>query len=147
MAYYIFNKNSENLQNVLYKIAENISDLNNLNIDKNYYTILENNEQNFDAIKSNLKIPVKYIGNEVIFENISFNFEKPVLENYISQNAILIKYFLKANINHPAFSMWNNYHNQLVNLNLNTITYPLKISLEQYFKNNNQPYFNILQLP
>ena len=147
MAYYIFNKNSENLQNVLYKIAENISDLNNLNIDKNYYTILENNEQNFDEIKSNLKIPVKYIGNEVIFENISFNFEKPVLESYISNNAILIKYFLKANINNPAFSMWNNYYNQLVNLNLNTITYPLKISLEQYFKNNNQPYFNILQLP
>lgn len=147
MAYYIFIKNSENLENVLFKIAENTSDLNNLNIIKDDYFILENNQQNFDEIKSNLKTPLKYIGNEVIFENVSFNFEKPTLQNYISNNTILIQYFLKANINHPAFNMWNNYYNQLINLNLDTLTYPLKISLEQYFKNNNQPYFNILQLP
>jgi len=158
MAYYIFSKNSEGMNGSIVKIAENINDLNTLNINKNDYSILEDNIQDFDQIKLNIKIPIKYIQNNVFFEenitNTEFptspgaeEFDKLNLKRKINDYCALIKNFLKNNPNHIQFQKWNNYFNQLNNLNLDNLTYPLGITLEQYFKNNNQPYFNILQLP
>jgi hypothetical protein len=69
------------------------------------------------------------------------------LKNYINRLKIQIKQFLDNNPNHPLFNRWNNYYNQLNNLNLDSITYPLNKSLEQYFNDLGQPSYNILQLP
>ena len=60
MAYFVFNKNSENLSGVLYRIAENEFDLNNLNIIKSDYKIIEDSQDNFNAVKLNNKT-VSYI--------------------------------------------------------------------------------------
>ena len=40
MAYFIFRKNTDNLQGNIYRIAENQSDLNNLNIEQSDYKVI-----------------------------------------------------------------------------------------------------------
>jgi hypothetical protein len=59
----------------------------------------------------------------------------------------LINFFKENNSNHPSFEIWSNYYNQLNNLNLDSISYPLDKSLEQYFNDLGQPSYNILQMP
>ena len=66
---------------------------------------------------------------------------------YIDNLKYQIKNFTDNNPNHPLFSRWTNYYTQLNNLNLDSVTYPLNKSLEQYFDDLGQPSYNILQLP
>jgi hypothetical protein len=72
---------------------------------------------------------------------------KNKLVNYIDNFKIPMNDFLKNNNNHPLLISWNDYYNQLNNLNLDNIVYPLNKSLEQYFNDIGQPSYNILQLP
>jgi hypothetical protein len=60
---------------------------------------------------------------------------------------MLINTFLKNNPNHPAYSLWENYYNQLANLDINAISYPLNMSIEQYFNSQGLTSLNPLQLP
>jgi len=148
MSYFIFQNNSDNIEGVLYKIAENQSDLNNLNIPQSVYKIIESSQENFNDVKLGKKDVVKYQGENIIFSNVliySINQEK--LFSEVNQNKLMINQFLNNNKNHPLFNSWQNYYNQLNNLNLSTITYPLNKSLEQYFDDLGQPSYNILQLP
>jgi hypothetical protein len=164
MSYFIFTKNTENVEGSLYKIAENQFDLDNLNIDKNSYTILEDSQFNFDLVKYNSKAILKYNNNIITYVDFQIVFEddiiintkgekivnytaKQFLKDYIEKVKNPIKQFLNNNNNHVLFSKWNNYYNQLDSLNLDTITYPLNKSLEQYFKDENKPSLNILQIP
>jgi hypothetical protein len=164
MSYFIFTKNTENVEGSIYKIAENQFDLDNLNIDKNSYTILEDSQFNFDLVKYNNKAILKYSNNIITYVDFQIFFEdniiinskgeqvvtytaKQFLKDYIERVKNPIKQFLNNNNNHVLFSKWNNYYNQLNSLNLDTITYPLNKSLEQYFKDQNKPSLNILQLP
>jgi len=158
MSYFIFSKNSENLEGSIYKIAENEFDLNNLNIIKSDYKIIEDSQINFDAVKYGTKNIIKY-NNTITYEDISTVFAdskkegvvvksgKESLNEYISSYKIYIKQFTDNNANHPLYSRWNNYYSQLNTLNLNSIQYPLNMSLEQYFKDQNQTSLNPLQLP
>jgi hypothetical protein len=148
MSYFIFTPNLDNENGTLYRIAENISDLNNLNINKLDYKIIEDSQINFDTVKYGTKIILKYNNNNIIYENVTPSFLK--IENiiqYIERFKNKIKQFTENNQNHPLFSRWNNYYDQLNSLNLNTITYPLNKSLEQYFFDLGQPSYNILQIP
>jgi hypothetical protein len=148
MAYFIFQKNSDDLDGTIYKIAENESDLNNLNIFKNEYKIIEDSIENFNYVKNGIKFPKKYINNTIVYEDISIIFKhKETLETFINNFQRILKYFLDNNQTHPHFERYNNYYNQLNNLNLNLITYPLNKSLEKYFIDLGQPSFNILQIP
>jgi len=152
MAYFIFAKNCDDLNGTLYRIAENENDLNNLNIEKSSYKIIEDSQSNFDAIKYGTKSIIKYNNNIITYENISNVFLDPIREKAhlnicISNFKICIKQFLDNNSNHPLFDRWNNYNNQLSSLNLDSITYPLNKSLEKYFNDLGQPSYNILQLP
>jgi hypothetical protein len=54
MSYFIFTNNTEDITNTIYRIAENQSDLNNLNIDKSIYKIIEDSQENFNAVKLNI---------------------------------------------------------------------------------------------
>ena len=159
MAYFIFTK-SENKSGSLYRIAENQSDLNNLNIVQSDYTIIEDSSVNFDAVKYGTKNIVQYNGNTIVYEDSFTSFvddinkegkiiksAKLILSDYISYFKTFIQDFTKNNKNHPLFNRWNDYYNQLNTLNLDNITYPLNVSLEQYFKDNNQTSLNPLQLP
>lgn len=150
MAYFIFAKDSDNIENMISKIAENQNDLNNLNISQDAYKIIEDTQTNFELVKYGQKTPKKYNGNTITYEDISYDgifLKKETLAPYVELYINQIQQFLNVNPKHPLFNMWNNYYIQLKNLNLNTITYPLGKSLEQYFKDQNQPSLNPLQLP
>jgi hypothetical protein len=150
MAYFIFQKNLDNVTGTIYRIAENFSDLNYLNIIQSDYKIIEDSQTNFNLVKYGTKYVLKY-NNDIITYGIeeteTFFSAKENLKNYIFNNKKIIEGFLDNNKNHPLFNQWNNYLNQLNNLNLDLITYPLNKSLEQYFNDLGQPSFNILQLP
>lgn len=149
MAYFIFQKNSPNIEGTIHRVAENDSDLNNLNINKNDYKIIKDDNVNFDDIKSNKIYIVKYDNNDKItFIDGEITFNKlGNLQNYVNNLKNQLKYFLNSNSNHLSFTKWNSYYNQLNELNYDSFIFPLALSLEQYFKNNNKPYFSILQLP
>jgi hypothetical protein len=148
MAFFIFNKNQGDQSGNLYRIAENQSDLNNLNILQGDYKIIEDSQNNFNDVKLNNKIINGYNNETISYENINTLYNnKDLLNSHIKNTKKSIKDFLDSNINHPLFNQWNNYYNQLNNLNLDNITYPLNKSLEQYFNDLGQPSFNILQLP
>jgi hypothetical protein len=148
MSYFIFNKNLDNVSGTLYRIAENYTDLNYLNIIKDDYKIIEEGLDNFNAVKYGLKFPEKYNNNIITFIDTYFSFpNKKNLSDYINNIKILIKEFLDNNKNHSQFNNWNNYYNQLNNLNLNALAYPLNKSLEQYFNDLGQTSLNPLQIP
>jgi len=148
MSYFIFLKDLDNVEGSLYRIAENQSDLDNLNIIKTDYKILEDSQANFDLVKYRNK-SVFYNNNSLIFKDhqIIPTRIKIHLELYISQVLKSIKIFLENNPNHILYNRWNDYYNQLNSLNLDSISFPLNISLEQYLKNQNQTSLNTLQLP
>jgi len=149
MAYFIFLKNADNINNTLYRIAENQSDLNNLNIDQNNYKIIEDSQVNFDLVKYGQKYVEKYSNDIISYNDISyeFPFNKDQLNKYIQSVISEIKKFLNNNLNHPLYNRWNDYCNQLQSFNLDSVTYPLSKSLEQYFKDQNLPSLNPLQIP
>jgi hypothetical protein len=148
MTYFIFLKNLENIEGSLYKIAENESDLNNLNINKNDYKIIEDSQSNFNLVKFGNKSAIKY-NNDIItyVDSITSFSKKEELQIYIDSLKKSIKQFTDNNPSHTSLNLWNDYYNQLNSLNFDTITYPLNKSLEQYFKDLGQPSFSILQLP
>jgi hypothetical protein len=161
MSYFIFTKDSDNMDGTLYRIAENQSDLNNLNIDQSVYKIIEDSQLNFEAVKYGTKNILKYNNNTITYED---TFPAPIadclnkkgdiiksaseqLNDNISFYKESIKLFLRNNPNHPLFNRWNQYYNQLNSLNLDSIVYPLTKTLEQYFKDLNQTSLHPLQLP
>jgi hypothetical protein len=148
MAYFIFAKDSDNINGTLSRIAENNFDLDNLNIEKSVYKIIEVSQENFDLVKFNKKNPLKYNGNEIIYEDVNYHFkQKSSLNDYIEIFKKGIKLFLNLNKNSLVFNRWNDYYNQLNSLNIDNFTYPLNTSLEQYFKDQEQISLNPLQLP
>lgn len=148
MSYFIFTPNLDNVSGTIYKIAENQSDFNNLNITPSVYKIIEDSEFNFNLVKLGSKIADKYNNNTITYIDITISFNsKNELQNYVNNFKKTIKQFTDNNPNHPLFNRWNNYYNQLNFLNLDTVTYPLNKSLEQYFNDLGQPSFHILQIP
>jgi hypothetical protein len=147
MSYFIFIKNSDNVEGTLYRIAENESDLNNLVINKSDYKIIEDSQENFNAVKLNTKMALKYNGDTITYLNVVPSFKDKIsLFNYIEDFKNKIKQFNDNNQNHPLFNVWNNHYNQLNSLNLDNLTYPLNKSLEQYFNDLGQASLNPLQL-
>ena len=165
MSYFIFVKNLDNIEGTCYKIAENELDLNNLNIHKDDYKIIEESQINFDLVKYGNKSISKYNNNIVTYVDAVINFKDVVftvpetgeqkvaisakifLKEYIENFKKQIKLFTDNNKNHVLFSKWDNYYNQLNSLNLDSVEFPLNKSLEQYFKDQNLPSLNPLQLP
>jgi hypothetical protein len=148
MSYFIFLKNLDNIDGTIYKIAENQSDLNNLNINQSEYKIIEDSQSNFNLVKLGNKFTGKYNNDAIIYTDQTISFiNKKTLQDYVNDFKNQIKQFKDNNPNHPLLSRWNNYYNQLNDLNLDNIVYPLDKSLEQYFNDLGQPSYNILQLP
>lgn len=148
MSYFVFAKNFDNVSGSIYRIAENQSDLNNLNIIQSDYKIIEDSETNFNLVKFGNKYIDKYINNNVIYiDQINLFNNKNQLQNYINGFKKQIKQFTDNNPNHPLLNRWSNYYNQLNNLNLDNINYTLTMSLEQYFNNLVQTSLSPLQIP
>jgi hypothetical protein len=148
MSFFIFTNNLDSKKGTIYKIAEDQFYLNNLNINESIYKIIEDSQSNFEAVKYGIKSPVSYNGNTISYENIpSVSLTKQQLNNYVNFYKKDIQLFLDNNKNNPLFNTWQNYYNQLNSLDLNSISYPLNVSLEQYFNNLSQPSLSPLQLP
>jgi hypothetical protein len=148
MAFFLFRKNLENISGSLYRIAEDENFLNSFNIIKSDYKIIEDSSANFIAVQQCTKYPDKYVGNTITYVNDSVSFKTRInLYNYIDTFKKNISLFLSLNPNNIHHSLWNNYLQQLTNFNLESVEYPLNISLEKYFKDNNLLSLNPLQLP
>lgn len=148
MSYFLFLKNLDNIEGALYRICENQSDLNNLNIIQSDYKIIEDSQLNFNLVKYGNKIALKYNNNLIDYIDQTYSYKnKQEIKKYITNFNESLKQFIDNNPNHPLIDRWKNYYNQLNNLDLDSITYPLNKSLEQYFNDLGQPSFNILQLP
>jgi len=149
MAYLIYLKNTQEPIGSLYRIVENENDLNQLNINKSDYLIIEISQENFLGIKNNVRYAILDTKNQQVtydFKQDIF-FTKEDLKNRLNELKNLIKQFLDNNKNHSSFDKWNNYYNQLNSFNLDNITYPLNNSLEKYFSDLGQLSLNPLQLP
>jgi hypothetical protein len=148
MSYFLFINNLNNIEGSFYRMAENQYDLDNLNIEKNDYKIIEDSHENFDLVKYGNKFPIKYNNDNIIFIDQTCSFiKKEQLQHHINNFKDQIKQFTDNNLNHTLYNRWNNYYNQLSNLDLNSIIYPLNKSLEQYFKDQNQTSLSPLQVP
>ena len=117
MSYFIFSKNLDNINLTLYRIAEDQLYLNKMNINKNDYKIIEVSQEDFNDVKLELKLPLKYNGDNIIYENIINSFLKKDLELYIKNYVNLINDFIENNPNHELFNLWNNYNNQVKSFN------------------------------
>jgi hypothetical protein len=152
MSYFIFSPNLPNIFGTLYKIASNDTDLSNLNIDKNVYNIITDTDVNFESVQLSSQNVISYTTtNTIVYEQtpsgtVFFN-NLSALNNYIQNYSKSINNFIQNNPSNPWLSTWVSYNTQLLNTNITTITYPMTISLEQYYKNNNLPVLNPLQLP
>lgn len=147
MAYFIF-LNLNNTEGTLHKIAENENDLNSLNIIKSDYKIIEDTQENFNAVKFGTKEVLKFNNNLITYTDIITKFEnKELLKSYIQNIKNHINSFKPNNLNNPFFSVCDNYLNQLNSLNLDNITYPLNKSLEKHFDDLGQTSINPLQVP
>jgi len=150
MAYFVFKKNLDGVEGTLYRIAENESDLNNLNINIEPYKIIEDSQENFNAVKYGTKNALKYNQNTITYEDKSVIFrDQSYLYGYIRNVRKEIKQYLDLNKNHTLYNKWNDYYNQLDSFSneLFNVTFPLNKSLEQYFKDQNLPSLNPLQIP
>jgi len=148
MSYFIFVKNQDNIEGTIYKIAQNQNELDNLNIVKSDYKIIEDSESNFNLVKFGNKFPLKYDNNVITYVDIdSFFKNKTILSEHLENIKYLIKNFVINNPSHSLFNRWNDYLTQLNSLNLDNINYPLIIPIEQYLNDLGQPSFNILQIP
>jgi hypothetical protein len=152
MAYFIFQPNQPNIEGLLYKIAANDNDLSNQNIDKNSYNIITDTDVNFQSVQLITQTVVSYTTtNTITYQQIPsgtifFN-NLTKLNDYIKFYSNLINNFIQNNPSNPWLSTWVSYNSQLLNTNVTAMTYPMTISLEQYYKNNNLPVLNPLQLP
>jgi hypothetical protein len=147
MSYFIFTRDCDNLEGTLYKVAENQYDLNNLNINQNDYKIISDTQENFNSVKFGNKYAIKYNDSTIIYTDQTNIFNKNTLSSYVENFKNNIKNFTNNNPNNPLLNRWNDYYNQLNSLNLDSITYPLNVSLEQYFNDLGQSSLSPLQLP
>ena len=113
---------------------------------KEDYKIIESNQSDFDNVKYGTKSAISYNNNTITFIDLVTAFpDKIGLRNYINAFIKNIKNFTDQNPNHPLFNRWNDYYNQLNNIDLINIS--LNQSLEQSFKDLGQTSLNPLQLP
>ena len=148
MAYFIFSKNLEDQPNTIYKIAQDENDLINLNIVQTNYKIIEDSLENFNAVKFGTSFPLKYLQNNIIFVSQEINYDKKnTLQSVIQDIKKTLKEFLDNNLQHPYYNKFKNYFDELTNLNIDNINYPLEMSLEKHLDSLGKPSFNVLQIP
>jgi hypothetical protein len=153
MAYFIFTKNCDGLENTITKIAENEFDFNSLKVNGEVYKIIEDSQENFNNVKYGVKFVSSYNNNiinyvDIVYdENYNSFLNKESLQGYINNVKDQIKLFIKYNPDHTFFNRCNDYLNQLNALNLDNINFPLKKSLEQYLNELGQTVIHPLQIP
>ena len=143
------------VNNLVYKIAANLEEKNNLKVFFPPAVAKEISNSNFLKIKKNMGDinisgeTITVIDNPVEDNHIYFQDEEH-LKNYIDNGLKpLISSFINAS-NNDSKILWsdiNNYYNTLNSYDLSTITFPLNKTWEQYCEDNSITYFHPLQIP
>jgi hypothetical protein len=148
MAYFIYNPSAGN---IIYKIAENDTDLSSLNLPQNQYTVVSATQDDFDSVRLNVKYVLPYNGSSVQVDNVGYYYTKEQLNDYIQNFITTINNYLVGHPQNIKKQQWLDYRNFLQTLNVSNIIVPPETALigtlELYLKNNNDPYYNLLQLP
>lgn len=149
MAYFIYNKNSNN---EIYRIAANDTDLSSLNIPQNdEYLIISASQNDFNTVQLGNALISNYDGVSNKLINISQSFDRPSLQTYINRGKNQISSFLNNQPQNIKFTQWNNYLTYLNSLNvfqiIPTVNGALNSSLETYINSQGQPYYSFLQIP
>lgn len=149
MAYFIYNKNSNN---EIYRIAANDTDLSSLNIPQNdEYLIISASQNDFNTVQLGNAYISNYDGVSNKLISISLAFDRPSLQTYINTGKNQILSFLNNQPQNIKFTQWNNYLTYLNSLNvfqiIPTINGALNSSLETYINSQGQPYYSFLQIP
>jgi hypothetical protein len=147
MAYFIYNQAANNQ---IYKIAENQTDLDSLELPQNQYLIINGSQIDFDDVKLNNKYVLNYNGSSVQVENVALVYTREQLNEYIQNIINTLNYSVIGHPQNIKNQQWLDYINVLKTLNVFEIIVPpekfLIGSLELYLKNNNKPYYNLLQV-
>ena len=78
MSFFIFNK----VNNEIYKIAENDTDLNTLTVPEDQYFKINANQEDFDSVRLVKKIILPYNGS-LQLQSINVGFNRNLLKSYI----------------------------------------------------------------
>jgi hypothetical protein len=149
MAYFIYNKNSNN---EIYRIAADDVELSALNIPQNNeYLTISASQNDFDIVRIGNALISNYDGVSNKLVNISQAFDRPSLQAYINRVKNQISAFLNVQPQNIKFTQWNNYFTYLNSLNIYqiipTVNGALNTSLETYINSQGQPYYSFLQIP
>ncbi len=149
MAYFIYNKNSNN---EIYRIAADDTDLSALNIPQNNeYLIISASQNDFNTVQLGNALISNYDGVSNKLININQSFDRPSLQTYINRGKNQISAFLNNQPQNIKFTQWNNYLTYLNSLNvfqiIPTVNGALNSSLEAYINSQGQPYYSFLQIP
>jgi cell fate (sporulation/competence/biofilm development) regulator YlbF (YheA/YmcA/DUF963 family) len=157
MVYIILIKNIVDNKAYLHSLAKDQNDLNCLSITSSNYTIVEESEENFNAVKNGTKYPATYNKGVISYDDVTSYFHnKEDLQNYINQFKKKIKTFTDNDLNKTktCWNMWEDYYNQLEELNvqLNDLEFlkddfPMEKSLQQYFDDLGKISLSPLQIP
>ena len=140
----------------MYRIAKDKTDLDQLNIIKTDYNIVEESEENFNFVRNDTKYPIAYNNGIISYGDVFPNYfaSRESIQKYLENFNENIKVFLDQNKTHPQFNMWNDYYNQLndlivelSNLEFNDLNFPTNKSLVQYFDDLGKLSLSPLQLP
>jgi len=147
MAYITF------LNNMVYRIASNEVEKNELNINENDYVIKEINDVDFLKIKKDNPL-VSLENNNVSIVDGPSEFEqdqeksKTMLQEHHENLIRSFEAFLTpSNSSKSLYASINDYNNYLKNFDYDSLTYPLNKTWEQYCNDNSINYINPLQIP
>lgn len=155
MASFIFNKDQAKNQSTLYRICESDGDL-------QYYCssdvsdIITVSTEDFEKVKNNNCVIESYDGNNftwfdhvthVTSVSVSDRDTKEVLDAHLSSTIKVIDKWLVEFPSHSKTSEWQSYRDYCNNFDVDSITYPLNKTWEQYCSDNSISYKNILELP
>lgn len=155
MASFIFNKDQAKNQSTLERICESDDDL-------QYYPssdisdIVTVSAEDFAKVKNNNCTIESHDGNNFTwFDHVTHNSPVPVserdskenMEFYLSGLIKAIDGWLAVFPSHAKTSEWQSYRDYCNNFDVNSISYPLNKTWEQYCADNSISYKNILELP
>lgn len=144
MAYIIFNENNE-----LVKIASNASDRDSLHLVLSNLSVTEVSDIDFLKIKKNMA-SVSYDGLTVTvtdFNEANIIETQSKLESYLKDIIKYISCYTNTNRNHLMYNEINSYKEYLENFDVNSLTFPLNKSWEEYCSDNSITFYHPLQIP
>jgi len=150
MAYFIFSKTDESNKKYTSAIAENDSKLQELKVLNTGATTVTVSDADFQLVKKNIKRAYLNADNSVSFDD----YPEAEIGNAAGMSAhiqtrinTINSWLFTRSKSHPNRSTVEAYKTKLENFNVDSVTYPLAGSLEKYFADNSETYFNLLELP